>query len=48
MALPDVKERFAAQSAEAQVLGPAAFGRFLVGERDKWTNLVKRSGAKVD
>jgi tripartite-type tricarboxylate transporter receptor subunit TctC len=48
MQLPDVRERFAAQSAEANVLGPEAFGRFLLAERDKWADLVKRSGAKVD
>lgn len=48
MALPDVRERFAAQSAEANVQGPEAFARFLTTERDKWADIVKRSGAKVD
>lgn len=48
MELPDVRERFAQQSAEARVLGPAAFSAFLARERDKWTDIVKRSGAKVD
>ena len=48
MALPDVHERFAAQSAEANVQGPEAFARFLTTERDKWADIVKRSGAKVD
>ena len=43
-----VRERFAAQSAEANVLGPEAFARFLDSERDKWADIVKRSGAKVD
>ncbi len=48
MELPDVRERFAAQSAEANVLGPAAFAQFLMREREKWSDIVKRSGAKVD
>ena len=48
MELPDVRDRFAQQSAEARVLGPAAFSEFLARERDKWTDIVKRSGAKVD
>jgi len=48
MELPDVRERFAQQSAEARVLGPAPFGAFLAKERDKWADIVKRSGAKVD
>ncbi len=48
MQLADVRERFAQQSAEARVLGPAEFGAFLARERDKWADIVKRSGAKVD
>ena len=48
MELPDVRERFAAQSAEANVQGPELFARFLDAERDKWSDIVKRSGAKVD
>jgi hypothetical protein len=30
------------------VQGPAAFAKFLDAEREKWTDIVKRSGAKVD
>jgi tripartite-type tricarboxylate transporter receptor subunit TctC len=48
MDLADVRERFASQSAEASVVPGAAFGRFLANERDKWADIVKRSGAKVD
>ncbi|MDH5288104.1 MAG: tripartite tricarboxylate transporter substrate binding protein [Betaproteobacteria bacterium] len=48
MELPDVRERFAAQSAEANVRPGAVFSRFLADEREKWADLVKRSGAKVD
>jgi tripartite-type tricarboxylate transporter receptor subunit TctC len=48
MQLADVRERFAQQSAEASVLDPAAFGRFLAAQRDKWQDVVRRTGTKVD
>ncbi len=48
MEQPEVREKFAAQSAEANVQDPAAFAKFLDAEREKWTDIVKRSGAKVD
>jgi len=48
MELPDVRERFAAQSADANVQGPEAFGKFLEAQREKWSDIVKRSGAKID
>jgi len=48
MADPDVVQRFAEQSAEPRVLGPAAFATFLQSERIKWADVVKRSGAKLD
>ncbi|MFO1311844.1 MAG: tripartite tricarboxylate transporter substrate binding protein [Burkholderiales bacterium] len=48
MEQPEVREKFAAQSAEANVKDPVAFAKFLDGEREKWADIVKRSGAKVD
>jgi tripartite-type tricarboxylate transporter receptor subunit TctC len=48
MEQPDVRERFASQSAVANVQDPASFARFLDAEREKWAGIVKRSGAKVD
>ena len=48
METQDVREKFAAQSAEANVQGPDAFAKFLDAERDKWADIVRRSGAKVD
>ncbi|HVF65912.1 MAG TPA: tripartite tricarboxylate transporter substrate binding protein [Casimicrobiaceae bacterium] len=36
------------QALEVELLGPAAFGTFLSAELDKWSKLVKSSGAKVD
>ena len=48
MEMTDVREKFAAQSAEARVIPGEGFGQFLEREREKWTDIVKRSGAKVD
>ena len=48
MEQPDVRERFASQSAVANVQDSASFARFLDAEREKWAGIVKRSGAKVD
>jgi tripartite-type tricarboxylate transporter receptor subunit TctC len=45
---PQVLQRFADQSAEPRVLGPAAFTAFLQSERIKWADVVARSGAKLD
>jgi len=48
LAAPDVKERFAAQGAEITFLPADAFDRFLVREREQWSQAVKVSGAKLD
>jgi tripartite-type tricarboxylate transporter receptor subunit TctC len=48
MEQPEVRERFASQSAMANVQDPASFARFLDAEREKWADIVRRSGAKVD
>lgn len=36
------------QAMEVDLLGPAAYRAFLAAELDKWSKLVKSSGAKVD
>ena len=48
MEMPEVREKFAAQSAEARVIPGEGFGQFLEREREKWSDIVRRSGAKVD
>lgn len=47
-ALPELRERYETLGLEIAG-GPAAdFGVFLVSERDKWAQVVKLSGAKVE
>jgi tripartite-type tricarboxylate transporter receptor subunit TctC len=33
---------------DAEPMGPAEFRAFIVAELDKWSKLVKESGAKLD
>ena len=46
--LPEVKDKFAAQGFAAAWSTPEAFGMFLQAEVDKWSPVVKASGATVD
>ena len=43
-----MRERLAAQGAEAAPDSPAEFTRFIGGELAKYARIVKASGAKVD
>jgi tripartite-type tricarboxylate transporter receptor subunit TctC len=45
---PDVKERLAAQGAEAAPMTPDQFAAFIKAEIPKYARIVKASGAKVD
>ena len=45
---PDVRERLAAQGAEAAPTTPEAFAAFIRREMTKYARIVKASGAKVD
>jgi tripartite-type tricarboxylate transporter receptor subunit TctC len=44
----DIKEQWAKQSVEASVMSAADYDRFLRGEIDKWAEVVKISGAKLE
>ena len=46
--LPDVKQQWAVQGAEPMVMTPAEFDAYLRKDIEKWANVVKISGAKVE
>ena len=48
LSAPDMRERLAAQGAEATPDTPADFERFIASELAKYARIVKASGAKVD
>jgi len=48
LALPEIRARLLALGAQpAEPAGPASFEKFLKGELDKWPDVVRSSGAKV-
>jgi tripartite-type tricarboxylate transporter receptor subunit TctC len=48
LALPDVKEKLAGQGADPLPAPPAEMERFLREERDRWANLIRETGYKVE
>ena len=48
LSAPDMRERLAAQGAEAAPDTPVEFARFIASEIAKYARIVKASGAKVD
>jgi tripartite-type tricarboxylate transporter receptor subunit TctC len=46
--MPDMKEKFLAQGADAPPSDPERFGRLVRSEIAKWKRLIAESGAKVD
>ena len=45
--LPDVKEAWAKQGAVPMVMTPAEFDAFLRKDIEKWADVVKVSGRKI-
>jgi len=45
---PDVLAVYAKQGVDVRLMGPEQFGKFFRDETDKWSRIVKASGAKVD
>jgi len=48
LATQDVKDRFAAQAAEPVGSTPEQFRAYIRSEIDKWAQVVRASGAKID
>jgi tripartite-type tricarboxylate transporter receptor subunit TctC len=48
VARPDVKEAWAKQGAVPMLMSPAEFDRYLRADIEKWAEVVKVSGAKVN
>jgi tripartite-type tricarboxylate transporter receptor subunit TctC len=48
LALPDMKERLAAQGTEVKTGTPQALGQFIAAERARWAKVIKESGIKFD
>jgi tripartite-type tricarboxylate transporter receptor subunit TctC len=48
LALPDVREKLAAQGAEAVGQSPEEFRNYIKSEIDKWGRVIRESGAKVE
>ncbi len=46
--MADVRERFLSQAAAPVGNTPEEFGAFIHAEREKWSKVIKKSGAKVD
>lgn len=45
---PAIAEKYAKQGVEADPMSPQEFGKFIVSEVNKWGDLVKKAGVKVD
>jgi tripartite-type tricarboxylate transporter receptor subunit TctC len=48
MALPDVREKFAAQGAEPGGQSPEDAGAFIQAESAKWKNVIKKANVTLD
>lgn len=48
LALPDVRQRFGQQGADATYLAPGEFVAFMKAEWAKWGPVVKATGARID
>jgi len=48
LAMPDIKDRLAAQGFTAEWMAPAEFGSYLQKEVPKWGAIVKRANVRID
>ena len=45
---PDIKQQWATQGADPMMMTPAEFDKYLRADIEKWAQVVKISGAKID
>ena len=45
---PEVQAKLREVGNEPRALGPAEFERFIAAENEKWREVVRRSGARLD
>ncbi len=48
LSTPEVRNRVVAQGADPAFLGTDGFGGFLRAELPRWTDAVRKSGARLD
>jgi tripartite-type tricarboxylate transporter receptor subunit TctC len=48
LALPDIKEKLSSQGTTALYMSPADMGKWISTEKDRWANVIKISGFKIE
>ena len=48
LALPDIKEKLASQGTTQLSMSPAEMGKWISSEKDRWANVIKISGFKIE
>ena len=48
LARPDLVEAFAKQGADVVTSTPADFSKMVAAEKDRWAEVIRKSGAKID
>ena len=48
LARPDLVEAFAKQGADVISSSPAEFGTMIAKEKERWAEVIRKSGAKID
>ena len=48
LALPDIKEKLALQGTVQLTMSPPEMGKWIASEKDRWANVIKISGFKIE
>jgi tripartite-type tricarboxylate transporter receptor subunit TctC len=48
LGLPDIKEKLASQGTTPLSMSPAEMGKWIAAEKDRWANVIKISGFKIE